>query len=350
MTTGQQELAGDSVRPKDAESDQIRFGAEQAEHLWVDLYGSQAQAQEIASELDAIFRMTDAEDGRDYLFRVADNSEGIMDLQAAALTHIAKAAPALPIPHVRNMLSGEVCASVPGGDNNLAAFATSFVNGIPLAKAISLPSAGHQIFEQLALLDQALSSFSHPRAKRTLLWDVSNADQAKQLTDFIPDADVRALVEQALDDWSSGAAPVLPRLRRQVIHNDFNPSNIFVEADDGTIAGIIDFGDIMEAPLVCDLATAIAYQEPVPGFEAMLDGAVTAYDRHFPLTNDEILILPILVRARAAMVVAITHWRASQTPANRDYFLRNAPLASRVLASAAQSRTWAPAIKRETRS
>lgn len=335
MTTGQQPPITPHCKTE-AKSANLYFGTEQAERLWTELYSSRAQAHKLTSELDAIFRMTDADDGRDYLFRIADNSEDIMDLQAAALTHIAQAIPGLPVPHVRNTLSGEACAPVSGDGSNFAAFATSFLSGIPLAKVISLPSTRHSIFEQLALLDQALSSFSHPRVKRNLLWDVSNADQAKQLIEFIPDADVRSLAGEALDDWTSIAAPALPHLRRQTIHNDFNPSNILVD-NEGIITGIIDFGDIIEAPLVCDLATAIAYQEPDQGFQALLDTAVAAFNRHFPLTSDELSILPILVRARAAMVVAITHWRASQNPDNSVYFLRNVPLASRVLASAAQS-------------
>lgn len=164
---------------------------------------------------------------------------------------------------------------------------------------------------------------------------MSHASQAALLTSAIPSAPMRNLAEGAFEDWRALAAPRLGKLRRQVIHNDFNPSNILA-AEDGTITGIIDFGDVIDAPLICDLATAIAYREPQHGFDALVATAVAAYGRNIPLLEEEVAILPILVRARAAMVIAITHWRAEQDPRNRDYLLRNAPLASRLLASAAQ--------------
>src|SRR3546814_139632 len=159
---------------------------------------------------------------------------------------------------------------------------------------------------------------------------------------------MRRLTRQAIDDWVSVAAPALPHCRRQVIHNDFNPSNILVN-EDGSITGIIDFGDAIDAPLICDLATAIAYQEPEDGFDALLTATVDAYGHHYPLAEDEIAILPVLVSARAAMVVTITHWRAAQNPGNRDYLLRNTPLASRLLKAAAQSSGGTSQDRKSTR-
>ncbi len=57
---------------------------------------------------------------------------------------------------------------------------------------------------------------------------------------------------------------VLPRLgsvRAQVIHNDYHLYNVLVAPDDHErIVGIIDFGDMVHAPLVGELATAAAFQ------------------------------------------------------------------------------------------
>src|SRR3546814_16314237 len=80
---------------------------------------------------------------------------------------------------------------------------------------------------------------------------------------------MRRLTRQAIDDWVSVAAPALPHCRRQVIHNDFNPSNILVN-EDGSINGIIDFGDAIDATLICDIAKAIPYQEPAAGIDSLL--------------------------------------------------------------------------------
>ncbi|NIJ37554.1 hypothetical protein FHR22_002238 [Sphingopyxis panaciterrae] len=315
----------------------MKYDVAEAEKLWLTQYGSAARAEKIASELDAVFRVKEVRDGREYLLRIGDNRAGIADLQVAVLDHIAASAPGLPVARVHKSSAASAVIPLPSGqDGRYAAFATTFLSGKPLAALRSL-SQRNELFELLAKLDRSLDGFSHPGARRSLLWDVSRADQVALMTKAIPSAGLRNLADSALEDWRALAAPRLGALRRQVIHNDFNPSNILA-AQDGAITGIIDFGDVIDAPLICDLATAIAYQEPQHGFDTLLATAVAAYGRDLPLLEEEIAILPILVRARAAMVVAITHWRAAQNPGNRAYLLRNAPLASRLLESATQRR------------
>lgn len=314
-----------------------RYDVAEAEALWNTHYGRTATASKIPSEVDAVFRMSEAESRADYLFRIADNQDGIVDLQAAALIHVAETAPELPVSAVLPGRTGDTVIALPSlhGEQH-AAFATSFLPGKPLTTFAPPQAIRARIFEKLALLDRALENFCHPSAERSLLWDVSRADQVASLAGSIPDPELRGLAQNTLGDWRSQAAPALPALRRQIIHNDFNPSNILANGN-GEITGIIDFGDVIEAPLICDLATAIAYQEPEGGFDALLSAATDTYVQRCPLTDGEVAVLPILVRARAAMVITIAHWRAEQSPHNRAYLLRNVPLASRLLASAAQS-------------
>lgn len=336
MSVRLQGVAGATGPGSDARTANGRYGVAEAESLWLALYGRPAIASKIASELDAVFCMSEP-GGGDYLLRIADNQDGIADLQAALLDHIAKAAPDLPVPRVHRGRGGApVVALTSTHGDQFAAFATSFLPGKPLATVASSPATRSRIFALLAELDRSMSGLAHPTAKRSLLWDVSDADRIMGLTSAIPSPALRELVEHTIADWRADAAPALSGLRRQIIHNDFNPSNLLV-SDDGAITGIIDFGDVIEAPLICDLATAIAYQEPKDGFDALIAAAAEAYSSNHPLTREEVAILPVLVRARAAMVVTITHWRATQNPGNRDYLLRNAPLASRLLEAAAHS-------------
>ena len=316
-------------------NDPIRsYGVAEAEALWATHYGRAASASRIASELDAVFRI--AEGGRDYLLRVVDNRAGVADLQTAVLRHLAMVAPHLPVPRVRESACGQaVVALVAPGDDYHAAFATSFLPGRAMASA-SRPVDRAALLQTLAALDGALASLAHPRAARSLLWDVANADRVKPLVAAIGDPVLRQLAREAFEDWSDRAAPTLPTLRRQVIHNDFNPSNVLV-SDDGAITGIIDFGDVIEAPLVCDLATALAYQDPEYSFKKLIADGLHAYGGTCPLDEAETTVLPILVRARAAMVLTILNVRAVRQPENRDYLLRNTPFAARLLASAART-------------
>lgn len=119
--------------------------------------------------------------------------------------------------------------------------------------------------------------------------------------------------------------PALPGLRAQAIHNDLNLYNVLVDPrDHDVIAGILDFGDMVRAPLVNDLAVAASYQLE-PGADPLAPAIrfAAAYHAVSPLQEAELDVLFDLMMARLAMVVAIGGWRAARYPDNADYILRN---------------------------
>jgi hypothetical protein len=111
---------------------------------------------------------------------------------------------------------------------------------------------------KLAQLDLVLARFAAPVPKVDILWNIAEADRVLPLMPSVDDDGDRILVDRALDRWQAVASR-LGGLRSQVIHNDLNRHNMLT-AQDGEVVGIIDFGDALEAPLICDLATAISYQ------------------------------------------------------------------------------------------
>ena len=102
---------------------------------------------------------------------------------------------------------------------------------------------------------------------------------------FVDNPIKRRLAETTFDAYEKYAAPVMPSLRKQVIHNDFNLHNVLLDdALEPRISGIIDFGDIITAPLVSEVSTAIAYQD----FEqekplTVVSDIMRAYHVHMPL-------------------------------------------------------------------
>jgi Ser/Thr protein kinase RdoA (MazF antagonist) len=106
----------------------------------------------------------------------------------------------------------------------------------------------------LARLVLALRGFYHPAANYELLWDLKQAAVLKDYLHHIPDPDHRQLADYFLDRFERLVLPEIPKLRSQVIHNDFAPNNLVVAEDDpGEIVGIIDFGDMIHTPMVMDL-------------------------------------------------------------------------------------------------
>ncbi|AVS75189.1 phosphotransferase, partial [Paracidovorax cattleyae] len=172
-------------------------------------------------------------------------------------------------------------------------------------------------------------------------WDIQRADRVRPLLAHVADPARRTLAEAALDGFARRAKPVLADLRRQPIHNDFNLYNLLVDpAQPERVAGILDFGDMVHAPLVDDLAVAASYhldaESQAPG-DALATIARFAADYHAvsPLTEAETFALLDLVRGRLAMVVAISGWRAARQPGNAPYLLRNNALSWARLAACA---------------
>ncbi len=141
----------------------------------------------------------------------------------------------------------------------------------------------------------------------------------------VPDTDARALAARALDRFAADIAPRLPGLRRQIIHNDMNPQNVLVDpAAPDDPAAIIDFGDMVEGPLVNELAIALAYQPPGPADPLGPATELAAgYARVLPLRQAEIDLLPGLIAARRATTIVVASWRAAAQPGNRAYLLRS---------------------------
>ena len=82
------------------------------------------------------------------------------------------------------------------------------------------------------------------------------------------------------------------------------------------VTGLIDFGDMIRAPLICDVAIAAAYlrsgsDDPLE----LIAPFLAAYDAVRPLREPEIALLFDLVRARLATTITILYWRMN---ARRD--------------------------------
>jgi 4-aminobutyrate aminotransferase-like enzyme len=173
----------------------------------------------------------------------------------------------------------------------------------------------------LARLVLALRGFFHPIANYELLWDLKHTFKLRQYLPYITAANHHELVSYFLDRFERNVLPLIPKLRAQVVHNDFVPDNILVAEDDpGRIVGIIDFGDTVHTPLIVDLAATIAsmlaeHADPVEVAAEVLAG----YHELVPLEETELRILYDLIAARLVMLNVIAAWRETIHPYNRDY-------------------------------
>lgn len=271
-----------------------------------------------------------------FVLKISHPAEGrgAIDFQTAALLRLAQSDPELPTPHIIRTRNGQAEAVV--RDSTGAERVARVLSYLPGAMAAGRPTSPRlclAIGHTLAQFDRALAQFAHPADSFDLSWDIVQFARLRPMLSGVADPADRANAERALDRFDAAIAPVLPGLRHQVIHNDLNPFNILVsEEEPGVITGVLDFGDMIRAPLVNDLAIASAYHVG-SGCDALTPvlEIVAAYTAINPLTAEESDLLYDLIATRLAMTVLITEWRAVQHPQNRAYILKNHPAAVRGL-------------------
>ncbi|BBE71625.1 phosphotransferase [Oharaeibacter diazotrophicus] len=305
-------------------------GVDEAAAVAARLYGVSGRLTPLTSERDRNFLLA-ADDGRRLVLKFANPAEPAAagELQTAVLAHVAARDPGLPVPRIvptRDGAPDAVLRLAEGRDSRVRLL--TYLDGTPLHLVPAGPGRIGAVAGCLARLAAALDGLVHPGAERRLVWDVAGADRLVGLLPAIDDPELRSLAAAVLDRFAAEVAPVLPRLRRQVVHNDFNPHNLLVDpAAPDRVAGVIDFGDAVATALVADVAVAASYHvgdaDPVERIAAF----AAAYHRVRPLAADELAVLADLVAARLVTTVAVTAVRAAREPGNATYILRNVPAA-----------------------
>jgi Ser/Thr protein kinase RdoA (MazF antagonist) len=306
----------------------------EAAALVADGYDLRGAATVLNSERDETFLFT-GEDGRRFILKVANPVErgDLLDFQQGAMLHLERAAPDLPVPRVVRTRSGEpgFIMHQPGvGERRVRLL--SFLDGMLLPKTVPSAAQHAAVGDMAGRLARGLARYRPAVVpEQSLLWDIAQFMNLERLRDSVA-AERRPLVSAVFAAYAETVLPQRESLPRQVIHNDFNPYNILVDPQDhARITGIIDFGDMVEAPRVNDIAVALAYHlagdDPAGALGAILRG----YSAHVQLDARECAVLPVLIMARVATTILVTEWRAASMPENSAYILRNHPSAMRGL-------------------
>jgi Ser/Thr protein kinase RdoA (MazF antagonist) len=302
------------------------------------LYGIDGSIRALAGERDQNC-LVDAAEGR-FVLKVSNPSEpvGVVDFQVAALEHIARAAPELPVPRVVRTLEGGTRGTVAlGAASHASVRMLTYLDGVQIRETVRSDAQRRAMGTWLARLDRALHGFEHPGAHHDLLWNVATAHRLADKLDAIVNAQRRSLARAFMARFTAHVLPRLPSLRAQVIHNDYHFYNVLVaNGDHDRVVGIIDFGDMVHAPLAGEVATAAAFH--MAGHADPFEGPsqfVAAYHECLPLTGVEQEILADLMATRHLVTVLISEWRSARYPENRPYIMRHNPAAWEALSDMA---------------
>jgi 4-aminobutyrate aminotransferase-like enzyme/Ser/Thr protein kinase RdoA (MazF antagonist) len=242
--------------------------------------------------------------------------------QAALLHWLEQVDPLLPVPKMVATHSGADLHEFSDAEGRVQRLrVVTWMPGTPAAKFPGTPQARRSLGRTLGAMSQALRGFAHPGQFQDLDWDIRNTSRCRERFSWITDAKDLALAQHFVQRYEQTVAPRVRTLRHGVIYNDANDWNVLLDASGQRVCGIIDFGDAMHAPVVADLATAIAYgaMRTPCALDAAAD-IVAGFDETFPLEDDEFdCILPM---AAARLCISVSKSAQRRELAQRNPYLR----------------------------
>ncbi len=292
-----------------------RLTVAEAEKVALSHFGRRGRAYLLPGERDQNFRL-EAEGEPPLLLKVSNLGEelAVLRMQLLALRQVAEADPELPVPRVLPSEDGPELVSLPSGG---VARMLTYLPGSHLRPADLTSEGLYQMGRTSARLGRALRGFFDPAADQSILWNPRRVGDVRPLLSWVSDTR-RPLVERALDRSEPRMLRALPTLRSQVIHNDLSFSNLTFESP-SRISGILDFGDMCHTALVSDLAVTCESIVEIPhGFDAL---AVVAagFQEVTPLEPEEVELIPDLLLARWATLIAVSAWRRVAFPDTAAY-------------------------------
>lgn len=289
------------------------FGLAEAEEILARCYGLAGQLSPLVGERDQNFKL-ETDDGRLFVLKISGATEDAktVDFQVKALAHIAKVAPRLPIPKDQIDKNGELYSrqTMSDGQSHLIRLVTYLAGSPLLSLGPDCRGAIYEMGQTQGQICRALSSFFHPTAAYAMPWNTSKGMMLEPEFVSLLDADQAARFRPHADRLLTETLPALQALRSQVIHNDVHTGNVLLD-ESGRVSGIIDFGDIVFAPLIQDLAVSAASiadfcpSDPGPAIQELVRGFCST----FPLLPEERELLGDAILLRSLLCVQLCEFK-----------------------------------------
>ena len=271
--------------------------------------------------------LVSTQDGPRFVLKLSGDAQtsDFLDLEYRAVERVRAADLGITVPRVVRSLAGEIESRHRTSDGReVRGRLVEHVAGTPWSDAEpAAPALLRELGRLLAQLDLALTSLDPSAARRTHRWDLAQAAQHRANVTLIADSAKRRILERSFHLFAACAAPRLEGLPHSLIHADANDENVLVE--NGHIVGLLDFGDCLFNPTVCEVAIAAAY--------AMLDRSdplqvaaeiVAGYHSVRPLTREEVEVLFPLICGRLSVTVAVAAERRRMAPDHPTWYVTEA--------------------------
>lgn len=301
------------LSPEDLRFVPPSFQAEEVSELVHDDYDLSGPLSPLEGERDQNFRLTPEGDTQ-YVIKIASQHEDaeVIDFQLKALRHIEKQDPSLPAPRLKLTTAGELTTQIKDSQGRPHILRLlEYLPGIPFGDSRPSFQGYEKIGQFQGRLSLALVGFEHSQWRHFMPWDISNGLVFNEplLRQASPEA--RELAQVFLPHLQNVTLPAMSSCRSQVIHNDCHAGNLLrADANTDQVTGVIDFGDIIRAPLVQDMAVSMAgfvvYEsDPLSVLGPILKG----YHQVYPILEEEVSLIQDLVVMRLVLTLLLFDFR-----------------------------------------
>jgi len=286
-----------------------KFLAKVVEH-----FGLKADLQPLGGELDLNFISQDAQGPIIVKIMRKGCSIDFVEMQIAALNHALKNDPDLPLPEI-------IAAPMEWDDNqenSRIIWLQRALQGKPMGDiAPQSLKFLRELGNMAGRLNKALAGFDHSQLMRENKWQLLKSDWIETGFDKIKSPQRHQLLQEILIKYQQ-ILPALKTLPHQAIHNDLNDWNILIKQNlnqPPLLSGLIDFGDMCRAPVICDLAIAGAYAIMRQSDKSQaLAALVQGFHAIYPLSEQELEFFWPLVRMRLAVSVVNAAIESEKSP------------------------------------
>ena len=167
----------------------------------------------------------------------------------------------------------------------------------------------------LGNLSKELQNIIQPSAFRKFEWDPSNIKWITKEIKMFKGINKLTILRN-LKEHNFFVSKNIDKLRFSLTHGDANNYNLVVNKN--TITGLLDYGDMIYAPSINDLAVSLSYAlMNKKDIYSTLKNIIIPYHKIFPITFDETFSLMSLVKARLTITVVMAEKQRKKFPNNR---------------------------------
>lgn len=266
-------------------------------------FGLKVKAKGLLSYLDQNFYLK-AEKGDEYVLKIANENtnKNHLEWQNATLDFLYEKVGDFFMPKVYQNLQGEKITQIQDEEGTsyyvrLLSWTKGEVWGDILPNS---PELCEELGRKMAKMTLVLQEFTSPISiKKDAQWNTTDVAWVYDELDNIENEEDRDIIRHFLIYYKEQIFPNLVDLRDGIIHNNANTHNIVVEREKekAKVAALIDFGDMLESKIVCELAVCCAYiSMPYPNPLEIAAHIVKGFHAVLPLNDAEIrAIFPLMI-------------------------------------------------------